>query len=187
MAISYGEPTIIQNLERSIIMRIFIKQPTISIVSLLMVFSLGVPFLTEKAYGIEVKIDKLKIIDCADDDEDMEIGLRIDIQKDKNKRTIFSKTIKEVYVEEEGKIGNDSRSTFFIGEIAGPEPADVVIITVFLKSLDKDGFQWGGDHIHTKKATALKSGNNRFTERKEHSSNPKTEGVYELSYTILIP
>jgi hypothetical protein len=133
---------------------------------------------------LAITINRLKIIDCADDDEDMNIRLRVFIEHAGKEERLYSRAYEDVYVEEEGKIGNDSKCIFFPGDRINPHQADRVWIDVDLETLDGDGLGWNGHHIHTKNAHALSQGDNHFRERKEHSSNPASEGVYELDYTI---
>jgi hypothetical protein len=101
-------------------------------------------------------------------------------------RRLFSKTISDVYVEEEQKIGNDTNCTFFAGEhVDNVADVNEIIICVRMDTLDDDGLDWGGDHIHYKSTNGLQDGKNFFVEQKEHSNNPGGTGVYELSYTIV--
>lgn len=135
---------------------------------------------------VDIQIDKLKIVDCADDDEDMNIRLAIYVKNSKGQwDRKLSKSYNDVYVEEHGKIGNDSKCTFFIGErVSQTADVDEVKIDVFLHTLDGDGFNWGGHHAHTKEISALRKGLNNFHENKGNSNNPNTQGVYELDYSI---
>ncbi|XXX72114.1 hypothetical protein WMF30_31160 [Sorangium sp. So ce134] len=135
---------------------------------------------------MSIIIDRLKIIDCADDDEDMNVSISIYAHGSGGERRVFSKTYSDAYVEEEGKIGNDSKCTFFAGErVDRLADVDRVQVAAVLSTLDGDGFDWGGDHVHTKDISGLRAGSNSFVETKEHSSNPNTQGVYELRYTIV--
>jgi hypothetical protein len=100
---------------------------------------------------------------------------------------VFSKELIDVYVEEEGKIGNESRCVFFAGErvdrLAG---VDEVRIDVDLNTRDGDGFAWGGHHNHAKSTAGLVPSTNNFNEGKAQSSNPGSEGTYEIAYTIAV-
>jgi hypothetical protein len=137
--------------------------------------------------NLAIKINKLKIVDCADDDEDMDLCLSINIISKGVDSQVFIKELKNVYVEEESKIGNDSRCVYFGGErISNLADVSDVNICVDLKSKDGDGFKWGGQHFHHQSASTLKHGDNNFVERKNNSSNPDTKGVYELDYTLTV-
>lgn len=137
--------------------------------------------------NVVIKINKLKIVDCADDDEDMDLRLSIYITSKGVESRVFSKELIDVYVEEEGKIGNDSRCVFFAGEkISNLADVSDVKINVDLKSRDGDGFKWGGQHLHKQSTSTLKDGDNEFLERKNNSSNPDSQGVYELYYTLTV-
>jgi hypothetical protein len=133
---------------------------------------------------VDVIIDELKIVDCADDDEDMRIQLRAEVLQNGEWRPVYDRVIEEdgeqtTYVEEEGKIGNSSRCTFFAGDSIESVPSvDEIRIDVNLLTNDGDGFDWGGSHFH------LRPGRNRFVELKDVSSNPGTQGEYQLTYTV---
>ncbi|MEK6288747.1 MAG: hypothetical protein AABO57_23770 [Acidobacteriota bacterium] len=147
----------------------------------------GQPFSLTTTATLSIIINKLKIVDCADDDEDMNIRLAIYVTGTGGEARVFAKSYDDVYVEEEGKIGNDSRCTFFAGERV-TNLADVtrVKIGVFLETLDGDGFDWKGHHDHIKEVANLSLGDNTFVEGKQHSHNTECEGVYELNYSIVI-
>jgi hypothetical protein len=139
------------------------------------------------AKNISVTINRLKISDCADDDEDMDLRLAIYVRRGGQEERVFSKELIDVYVEEEGKIGNDSRCVFFAGERAdGLAAVDEVRIDADLSTRDGDGFAWGGHHNHVKNTSGLASGNNSFIEGKAQSSNAGSQGAYDLSYTITV-
>ena len=135
---------------------------------------------------VSIVVNRLKIVDCADDDEDMKMNLSIYVVRNGREERVFSRTIDDVYVEEQGKIGNESKCVFFTGErverVAG---VDEVQICAQLNTLDGDGFNWGGDHVHRKAISSLAVGERPFIETKAVSSSPNTQGEYELSYTII--
>jgi len=136
---------------------------------------------------LSVVIHKLKIVDCADDDEDMNISLGIRVRNASSEIPLFYKEYKDVYVEEETKIGNDSKCVFFPGErVETQANVNEVVIRVAMETLDGDGFNWNGHHDHVKKVAGLSLGENRFTEGKQHSHNPVCQGVYELNYSIIL-
>ena len=139
------------------------------------------------ASTIDIIVNRLKIVDCADDDEDMDLRLSMYVKRGGKESRVFNKELIDVYVEEEGKIGNESRCVFFGGErVNNLADVDEVRINVDLNTRDSDGFNWGGHHNHTKLTAGLQQGNNDFVEGKAQSSNPASEGVYELSYTIVV-
>ena len=136
---------------------------------------------------IDVIINKLKIVDCADDDEDMRVELAILVRYFSGGESLVGWLgIPDVHVEEQGKIGNESKCVFFSGVlIQDIQEVSDVIIHVGLYTNDGDGYNWGGSaHIHTKSITGLKRGNNPFSENKRHSSLPNTQGEYLINYTI---
>ena len=137
--------------------------------------------------NLTITINRLKIVDCDDDDEDMDLRLSVYATSNGVESKVFHKEAIDVYVEEEGKIGNESRCVFFGGErIANLENISDVRIDVDLNTRDGDGFNWGGHHFHKQKTSTLHPGNNDFREGKNSSSNPNSEGVYELFYTITV-
>jgi hypothetical protein len=134
-----------------------------------------------------VTIQRLKIVNCADDDEDMYIGLSIWAFINSAWHKVFAKSYPDVYVEEEGKVGNDSRCVFFGGEqVQNIANAAAIAVSPTLQTLDGDGLRWGGTHHHAKLTSALSQGANAFTEGKQHSDQPGTQGDYELRYTITV-
>ena len=100
---------------------------------------------------------------------------------------MFYEWVWDVYVEEHGKIGNESKSTFFVGRtveyIAEVQRVD---ITVQMKTKDSDGLDWGGPHRHSRDIKPLPGGRSDFMEEQSQGSPPvPSEGQYELHYTIV--
>ncbi len=95
---------------------------------------------------ISLIVNGLKITDCADDDEDMDIGLTIHAQDAKGtKSQIFRKKVEDYYVQEEGKVNHADYCTFFGGtSVANVADVDFLLFTVELATRDGDGYAWGG-------------------------------------------
>lgn len=134
-------------------------------------------------------INNLKILDCDDDDEDMFMRIIVFAEyKNGNADILFDRILADVHVEEEHKIGNDSRCTFF-GGLTGESALDLkrIHIDLFLKTNEtSDGLNWGGLHRHTLEVENRNGGLHKGVLRKQDSNIPNSQGVYELSYSLIV-
>jgi len=148
------------------------------------VLEIAVPLPPSKK--VEVQITKLTILRTDDDDEDVHMKLSVDGLNGRAIDPKLNRDLGKQYVyplSREGKY----RSIFFAGERTGRFEADKVRINFWIKSAEGkgDGLNWGGDHYHVKNVTSLNMGVNRFRERKRSSTNPRSQGEYEIEYVII--
>ena len=127
-------------------------------------------------------------MDCADDDEDMELDLKVQLVRPNGAIDLVHHTrVWDTYVEEEGKIGNESKCIFFVATwLKFQAYVSEVLITFQALSKDGDGYDWGGrPYTHRKIVANLVDGENAFVERKAQSDKPTAgQGEYEIHYKI---
>jgi hypothetical protein len=159
--------------------------------------------------NVTLRINRLNINDCADDDEDMRIGLRCAAIKADGSVQQVIEIFQDVHVEEEGKIGNDSRCVFF-GGIQSEQIADVAEIQMLvnLQTRDSDGYDWGGyfvvgkhfkfhapaSYLHKKDVANLAPGVYDHNENQGNGvfqaiipgTKGQKQGTYTFEYTIQV-
>lgn len=91
-------------------------------------------------------INSLKITDCADNDEDMGIGLTVSrIDRKGSRSTLLTERIPDFYVQEEGKVGHPGYCSFFGGRSAmNVDDVASLEFRTYFATHDGDGYCWGG-------------------------------------------